>query len=145
MGTEIVQLVEQAGPYLSAAVGAYGAAVFSRAQDAAVDAAAGATASLGQRILRVVWHRRDDQGRAALESAVREAAEEPDDEDAAGALRQQIKRALREDAELAREVAALLPAAGGVTVNVSGTRAIGAQHIGIAASGDNTTIHPAQR
>ncbi|WP_328749665.1 hypothetical protein OHT57_29985 [Streptomyces sp. NBC_00285] len=144
MSAEIVnQLVEQAGPYLSAAVGAYGAGVFSRAQDAAVDAAADATASLGQRILRAVWHRRDDQGRAALESAVREAAEEPD-EDAAGALRQLIKRALREDTELAREVAELLPAQGGVTVNVSGTRAIGAQHIDIAVSGDHATIHPPQ-
>lgn len=145
MSTEIVQLVEQAGPYLSAAVGAYGATVLSRAQGAAVGAAADATAGLGQRILQLVWHRRDDQGRDALEAAVREAAEEPDDEDAAGALRQQIKRALREDAELAREIAGLLPAAGGVTVNVSGTRAIGAQHIGIAASGDNTTIHPPQQ
>jgi hypothetical protein len=109
-----------------------------------VDAAADATASLGRRILRAVWHRRDGQGRAALETAVREAAEEPDEADAAGALRQQIKRALREDAELAREVAGLLSAAGGVTVNVSGTRAIGAQHIGTAVSGDHATIHPPQ-
>ncbi|MGW7613098.1 hypothetical protein ACWGKW_38830 [Streptomyces sp. NPDC054766] len=59
-----------------------------------------------------------------------------------GALRHQLKRALREDAELMRELMVLLPASGGVTINVSGTRAIGAQHIGIAASGDNTTIHP---
>ncbi|WP_371598829.1 hypothetical protein [Streptomyces sp. NBC_00564] len=145
MSTEIVQLVEQAGPYLSAAVGVYGAAVFSRAQDSAVNAAADATASLGQRILRAVWHGRDDQGRTALETAVREAAGEPDDADAMGALRHLIKRALREDTELAREVAGLLPATGGVTVNVSGTRAIGAQHIGLAASGDNTTIHPRQQ
>jgi hypothetical protein len=127
MSAEIVQLMEQAGPYLSAAVGTYGAAVLSRAEDSAVHAAADATASLGQRILRAVWHGRDDQGRIALEAAVRDAAEEPEDEHAAGALQQQIKRALREDAELAREVAGLLPAPGGVTVNVSGTRAIGAQ------------------
>ncbi|MGW3818110.1 hypothetical protein [Streptomyces sp. NPDC005046] len=144
MSAEIVQLMEQAGPYLSAAVGAYGAAVLSRAENAAVDAAADATASLGQRILQAVWHRRDDEDRAALERAVQEAAEEPDDGDAAGALRQQIKRALRADAELAREVAGWLPAPGGVTVNVSGTQAIGAQHIGIAATGDHTTIHPPQ-
>ncbi|MGW0967219.1 hypothetical protein [Streptomyces sp. NPDC002516] len=145
MSAEIVELVEQAGPYLSVALGAYGTAVFSRAQDAAVEAAADATASVGQRILRMVWHRQDEQGRAALESAVREGAEEPGNEGAARALRQQIKRALREDVELAREVAALLPATGGVTVNVSGTRAIGARDIGVAASGDNTTIHLPQR
>ncbi|MFF2205726.1 hypothetical protein [Streptomyces sp. NPDC058145] len=144
MSTEIVQLVEQAGPYLSAAVGAYGAAVLTRAEDVAVGAAVEGTAGLGRRILQVVWRQRDEEGRAVLESAVREAAEEPDDTDAAAALRQQIKRALREDAELAREVAGLLPTAG-VTVNVSGDRAIGAQHIGIAVSGDNATIHPSQR
>ncbi|MEU2620897.1 hypothetical protein ABZ642_22635 [Streptomyces sp. NPDC007157] len=142
MSAEIVQLVEEAGPYLSAAVGAYGAAVLVRAGGVMVDAAVEGTAGLGRRILQLVWHRRDEEGRAALESAVREAAEEPEDADAAAALRQQIKRALREDAELARELAALLPAQGGLTVNVSGTRAIGAQHIGIAASGDNTAIHP---
>ncbi|MFK4868493.1 hypothetical protein ACI3K4_25130 [Streptomyces sp. CSMPJR101] len=142
MSTEIIHLVEAAGPYLSAAVGAYGAAVLARTEGVVVDAAVEGTAGLGRRILQLVWRRRDEEGRAALESAVREAAEEPVDANAAAALRQQIKRALREDAELARELAALLPAQGGVTVNVSGTRAIGAQHIGIAASGDNTAIHP---
>ncbi|MFI0136115.1 hypothetical protein [Streptomyces luteogriseus] len=142
MSTEIVQLVEQATPYLSAAVTAYGAAVLARAESAAVDAAVEGTASLGRRIIQLVWHRQDEEGRTALESAVREAAEDPDDADAAAVLRQQIKRSLREDAELARELAALLPSPGGVMVNVSGARAIGAQHIGIAASGDKTTIHP---
>lgn len=145
MSTEIVQLIEQAAPYLSAAVGVYGAAALSRAQDVAVDAAVDGTAGVGRRILELVWRRRNEGDRAALESAVREAAEEPDDTDAAAALRHLIKRALREDADLAREVAGLLPAAGGVTVNVSGTRAIGAQHIGIAASGDHTTILPPQQ
>ncbi|MFI1924732.1 hypothetical protein [Streptomyces sp. NPDC020377] len=144
MSTEIVELVEQATPYLSAAVTAYGAAVLSRAEDAAVGAAVEGTAGLGQRILHLVWRRRNEEGRAALEGAVATAAEEPDDADAAGALRHQLKRALREDAELVRELTALLPASGGVTLNVSGTRAIGAQHIGIAASGDNTTVHPQQ-
>ncbi|MEU5254924.1 hypothetical protein [Streptomyces longwoodensis] len=56
-----------------------------------------------------------------------------------------LSAAVREDAELARGVATVLPAAGGVTVNVSGDRAIGAQHIGIAVSADNATIHPRLR
>ncbi|MGW4851275.1 hypothetical protein ACWEPZ_08570 [Streptomyces sp. NPDC004288] len=142
MSAEIVELVEQAGPYLTAAVSAYGTAVLVRAQDAALDAAVEGTAGVGRRILELVWRRRDGEERAALEAAVREAAEEPEDADAAAALRRQIKRALREDAELVRELAALLPERGGVTVNVSGARAIGAQHIGIAATGDHTTIHP---
>ncbi len=114
--------------------------VLSRTESAAVDA----TANVGRRLLQAVWHRRDAQSRAALEAAVGEAADEPDDADAAGALRQQIKRALKEDAGLFSEVAALLRAAGGVSVNVSGTRAIGAQHIGIAVSGDHAAIHPPQ-
>lgn len=134
--------MDQATPYLSAAVTMYGAAVLQRTEDAAVGAAVEGTASLGRRILHLVWQRRNEEGRTALESAVQTAAEEPDDANAAGALRHQLKRALREDAELVRELAALLPASGGVTVNVSGTRAIGAQYLGIAASGDNTTIHP---
>lgn len=145
MSVEIVEVVEQAGPYLSAAVSAYGAAVLARAQDAAVDAAVEGTAGVGRRILALVWRRGEGEERAVLEAAVRDAAAEPDDADAAAALRQQIKRALREDADLIRELAALLPERGsGVTVNVSGTRAIGAQHIGIAVSGDNPTIHPPQ-
>ncbi|MET9412442.1 hypothetical protein ABZX90_43100 [Streptomyces sp. NPDC002935] len=142
MSTEIVELVEEATPYLSAALTTYGVAVLGRAEDAAVGAAVEGTAGLGRRILHLVWRRRNEEGRTALESAVQTAAEEPDDTDAAGALRHQLKRALREDAELVRELVKLLPASGGVTVNVSGTRAIGAQHVGIATSGDNTTIHP---
>ncbi|MFJ3310883.1 hypothetical protein ACIPSA_49715 [Streptomyces sp. NPDC086549] len=139
MSTEIVQLVEQAGPYLTTAVSAYGAAVFTRAESAAVDA----TANLGRRILQAVWHRRDAQGRAELEAAVQDAAEAPEDADAAAAVRQQIKRALREDAELLAELARILPAAGEtVNVTASGERSIAAKTIGTAVTGDNTTIRP---
>jgi hypothetical protein len=139
VSTEIVQLVEQAGPYLTTAVSAYGAAVFTRAESAAVDA----TANLGRRILQAVWHRRDAQGRAELEAAVQDAAEAPEDADAAAAVRQQIKRALREDAELLAELARILPAAGEtVNVTASGERSIAAKTIGTAVTGDNTTIRP---
>ncbi|MGW4440164.1 hypothetical protein ACWELO_31190 [Streptomyces sp. NPDC004596] len=139
MSAEIVQLVDQAGPYLSTAVGAYGAAVFSRAESAAVDA----TANLGRRMLQTVWRRRDAQGRAELEAAVQDAAEAPEDADAAAVVRQQVKRALREDAELLAELARMLPAAGEtVTVTASGERSIAAKTIGTAVTGDNTTIQP---
>ncbi|MFC8517468.1 hypothetical protein [Streptomyces sp. NPDC057257] len=139
MDSEIVQLVEQAGPYLTTALGAYGAGVLSRAEDAAV----GATANLGRRLLHAVWRRRDEWGRAELEAAVRDAAGESDDADAAAALRQQLKRALREDEELRRELAGLLPAAGGpVTVTASGARSIAAHTIGTAITGDNATLRP---
>ena len=139
MSAEIVQLVEQAGPYLTTAVSAYGVAVFTRAESAAVDA----TANLGRRLLQAVWRRRDEQGRAELEAAVQDAAEAPEDEDAAAAVRQQIKRALREDAELLAELARILPAAGEtVNVTASGERSIAAKTIGTAVTGDHTTIQP---
>lgn len=139
VSAEIGQLVEQAGPYLATAASAYGVAVFTRAESAAVDA----TANLGRRILQAVWRRRDERGRTELEAAVQEAAEAPDDADAAAALRQQIKRALRDDAELLAELARMLPAAGEtVHVTASGERSIAAKTIGTAVTGDNTTIRP---
>jgi hypothetical protein len=136
-----VQLVEQAGPYLTTAVSAYGTAVLTRAEDAAADA----TANLGRRILQAVWHRRGVQGRAELEAAVQEAADDPDDGDALATLRQQIKRALREDAALREELAGMLASvagAGSVNVTASGERSIAAQTIGTAVTGDNVTLRP---
>ncbi|MFG3135067.1 hypothetical protein ACGFZA_02470 [Streptomyces sp. NPDC048211] len=140
MSAEIAALVDQAGPYLTAALGAYGVGVLARAEDAAVDA----TANAGRRILDVVWRRRGERGRAELEAAVRDAAEEPDDADAAAALRQQIKRALREDADLLAELTSLLSAgkSGSVSVTASGERSIAAQHIATAITGDNATLRP---
>ncbi|MFJ4094586.1 hypothetical protein ACIPYS_23630 [Kitasatospora sp. NPDC089913] len=134
MSGDIVQLVEQASPYLTAAVSAYGGAVLARAEDTAVEA----TANLGRRILQAVWRRRTEPQQTALEAAVQDAAEAPDDPDAAAALRQQIKRALREDAELLAELAALLPAptAGSVTITASGQRSIAAHTITTAITGD---------
>jgi len=134
MGTEIAELVQQAGPYLTAAASAYGGAVLTRAEDAAADA----TANLGRRILQAVWRRRSEPEQAALEAAVLDVAEDADDADAAAALRQQLRRALREDSGLLRELADLLPApaAGTVTITASGERSIAAHTIGTAITGD---------
>jgi hypothetical protein len=138
VSADIVQWVQQANPAVTAAVSAYGASVLTRAQDAAADA----TVGLGQRILQAVWRRRNDQGRAELEAAVQDAVDEPENEDAAAALRQQIKRTLREDAELLQELTAMLPGEGsaGVTVTASGERSIAAGgNIGFAVTGDSRT------
>ncbi|MEV0191868.1 hypothetical protein AB0I39_25450 [Kitasatospora purpeofusca] len=134
MSGEIVQLVEQASPYLTAAVSAYGGAVLARAEDTAV----AATANLGRRILQTVWRRRTEPEQTALEAAIQDAAEDPGDPNAAAALRQQIKRALREDTDLLKELAALLPApvAGTVTITASGERSIAAHTITTAITGD---------
>ncbi|MFF0853271.1 hypothetical protein ACFYVM_19795 [Streptomyces sp. NPDC003280] len=132
-----MQLVEQAGPYLTAAVGAYGAAVLTRAQDAAADA----TVGLGQRILQSLWRRGDEAGRAELERVVDEAVDEQDDVYSAAVLSRLLRRALRDDPGLQEELSALLPApaAGTVTITASGERSIAAQHIRTAITGDGQT------
>lgn len=141
VSVEIVQLVEQAGPYLSAAAGAYGVQVFGRAEDAAVGAAADATANLGRRILQAVWHRQGERGRAALASAVQDVAHEPEDVDAAGALRQQVKRALREDEDLRWELAELFAQASGSSVVASGERSIASgSNSGVQITGDDAHV-----
>ncbi|MFI5637235.1 hypothetical protein ACIA8H_07380 [Streptomyces goshikiensis] len=132
-----MQLVEQAGPYLTAAVGAYGAAVLTRAQDAAADA----TVTRGQRILQALWRRRDETGQAELERAVAEAADEQNDTFTAMTLGRLLRRVLQDDAELRAELSAMLPApaAGSVAITASGERSIAAQHIGTAITGDGHT------
>ncbi|MGW1669563.1 hypothetical protein [Streptomyces sp. NPDC002324] len=129
--------MQQAGPAMTAAVGAYGAAVLIRAQDAAADA----TVGLGQRILQAVWRREDEVGRAELERVVDEAADEQDDTYTTAVLSRLLKRALQDDAELRTELADMLPgpAAGTVTITASGERSIAAQNIGTAITGDGHT------
>lgn len=137
---EVVQWVAQAGPAVSAAVGAYGVAVLTRAQDAAADA----TVSMGQRIVQTVWRRGDESEQAELERAVSEHAEDPDDPDTVAGLRAALKRVLRDDAELREELAELFPSLGAGTVNVtaSGERSIAAQNIGTAITGDGHAPRP---
>ncbi|MFD5635222.1 tetratricopeptide repeat protein, partial [Streptomyces sp. NPDC127077] len=141
ISAQIIQLVEHAKPYLSAAASAYGTAVFNRAEAAAVNAAAAATADLGRRVLRAVWRRRDEAGQSELERVVSEAAEEEDESYTAAVLGRLLRRTLRDDAELRAELSAMLPTlvAGSVTVMASGERSIAAQHIGTAITGDGHT------
>ncbi|WP_079664889.1 hypothetical protein [Streptomyces sp. 3214.6] len=137
MSSEIVQLVEQAGPAVTAAVGAYGVAVLTRAQDAAAEA----TVGLGQRILQLVWRRTDEAGRTELERIVGETADEQDDAYSTAVLGRLLRRALQEDPALREELSSLLPAsvAGTVTITASGERSIAAQRIGTAITGDGHT------
>ncbi|WP_371596421.1 hypothetical protein [Streptomyces sp. NBC_00564] len=137
VSAEIAQWVQQAGPPVTAAVSAYGAAVLTRAEEAAADA----TVGLGQRILQLVWRRGDEAGRGELERVVGEAADEQDDAYTTAVLSRLLKRALQDDAELREELAAVLPvpAAGTVNITASGERSIAAQHIGTAITGDGHT------
>ncbi|MFJ6835475.1 hypothetical protein [Streptomyces sp. NPDC091209] len=111
--------------------------MLTRAQDAAADA----TVGLGQRIIQLVWRRRDEAGRTELERVVDEAADEQDKSYTAAVLGRLLRRALQEDAELCAELSAMLPApvAGSVNVTASGERSIAAQHIGTAITGDGHT------
>ncbi|MGW1174164.1 hypothetical protein ACWD4P_10620 [Kitasatospora sp. NPDC002543] len=104
MSTEIAELVTQAGPYVTAALSAYGGSVLTRAEGAAVDA----TANFGRRILQSIWRRSSATGQAAFEVALEDAANDSEESDAVAALRHQIKRALREDETLRAEIASLL-------------------------------------
>ncbi|MET8014822.1 hypothetical protein ABZU86_32785 [Streptomyces sp. NPDC005271] len=118
---ELDAFMELAGPTIGAAMSAYGVAVLTQAEDAA----AGATVNLGRRILQHVWHRRDEQQRDTLETEIREAATESENADAQAALRQAVKRTLRNHRELLEELAELLPRpeqqSGGIAVSGHGS------------------------
>jgi hypothetical protein len=147
MDADIMQWVDQATPYLTAAVGAYGAAVLTRVEADAADA----TVSLGRRILQAVWSRQDESGRSALEEAVAGAAAEPDDPDTAAVLRRQLKRALREDPDLRAELTAILRTAATTSTGVSAGHhspvvshsRIGGDNIQVGQVGGSVTIGPA--
>lgn len=121
-------------PYVSAAVGAYGSAVLTKAQDVAADE----TVGLGRRLLQRIWQRPESQ--AELESAVSDRVQAPDDDDSLAALRLQIRKALAADPALAKELADMLgPAAApaAMTVSAVGERAVAAgTNTGIIQTGD---------
>lgn len=119
-------------PYVTAAVTAYGSAVLVRTTDTAADA----TVSLGQRIVQRLWSR--EENREGLEQAVDEVAEDPQDEDAQAALRVQVRRILRQDSELAAELARLLPARS-FTASGDGSVAVETND-GVISTGDGATI-----
>ncbi|MFE0424937.1 hypothetical protein [Streptomyces sp. NPDC058953] len=120
-------------PYVTAAVTAYGTAVVTRTTDLAADS----TVSLGQRVVQRLWSREDS--RAGLEQAIEEVAENPQDEDAQAALRIQVRRILREDAELAAELAQVVPATRNLTASGDGAVAVEVNH-GIISTGEGATI-----
>lgn len=127
-------VANEALPYMTAAITAYGTAVVTKTTDTVADA----TVSLGRRIVQRLWHRAE--GRADLERAIGDLAEAPDDADFQAVLRVQLKRALRADPELAADLAQLLPA-GGTSFTASGAGSVAVQtNSGIISTGDDTTI-----
>ncbi len=108
-------------PYLSAAAGAYGAAVVQRVSDGAADATANATLGVGRRLARRLFgsSRGDQVGAALVELAAR-----PNDEGLAALVREHVQAALAVDAALLADVMQLL---GASTHSVTVTSSQGVQ------------------
>jgi len=119
---DIAAIVSQVMPYITAAIGAYGTAVWTKAQETAADE----TVSLGRRLLQRLARR--EESRPQLEAAVADVADAPDDEDFIAALRGQIKKALAADAQLTDDIAAILKSS--PIVSGSGSQIITGSHIG---------------
>ena len=130
------------GPTMDAVVTAVMAAgrkvggkVLARGEDAAV----GGLAGLGKRLLARL--RKVETTRPALDQAVADVAQFPDDADFQAALRAQVKKALAADAGLEADLAELLKAAGPV-LHAEGARSVAVQHnTGIIVTGDDATIN----
>jgi hypothetical protein len=138
MVIEAAVLAGAAVKFVIAVARQYGSAVLDHVEDEATDAAADATVSLGRRLLRRLLGR--PESRAAIQTAVTDVAERPDEEDYAAALRVQIRKALEADPQLASDVSGMLTGAG-VSIVASGDRAVAAQDIsGIVVTGDNSSI-----
>ncbi|MFI6291029.1 hypothetical protein ACIBEJ_05550 [Nonomuraea sp. NPDC050790] len=155
-------------PYVSAAVGAYGAAVLAKTQEAAAQS----TVGLGTRILQRVFGRSEtpgaapgdgtgdgtpddgtpgagtgagsdagtDAGRRAGVAAIEELAAHPGDADYVAALRLAIRRVLEAEPELAREIRAMVGAPGSVTASGERSVAIGGSNAGLVVTGDDVKV-----
>jgi dienelactone hydrolase len=110
MGGEAVSLAAEMSPYVSAAVGAYGGAVLAKLRDDAADA----TVGLGRRVLQRIFGSRGEG--EALPVPLADLVADPYDEDALGAVRLAIKKAL------AADVRSMLAGAPGVTQQVRAGR-----------------------
>lgn len=114
MSGDILQVVNDATPFIASAAASYGSAVLAQAQDEA----ANATIRAGRRILlRVFGHREADDPIAGL---LDEVAADPSDPDTVGALRRELRNALTEDSQLVADLRAMLGgAAPAVTVGTN--------------------------
>lgn len=134
MSEEVAALAAQVVPYASAAAAAYGGAVLAKVRDDAADA----TVGLGRRLLQRIFGTRE-QGES-LPEPVADVVADPADEDAVGALRLAVRKALAADSGLQGKVRDML-AQTGVSITASGKRSIAAQEIsGVAVTGDDATI-----
>lgn len=136
-------------PYLVEGARSLGGRLWSRAEDAAVEGAAG----WGQRLVSRLWGNRDEAPAVAV-AAIDDVVADPDDEDIQASLRVQVRKALAESPQLLAEIAELLAQAQSATVsgdgsvagpvtnsNVSaGSRSTGPVSNGWAIAGDSNQV-----
>ncbi|WP_285569891.1 hypothetical protein [Streptomyces sp. RTGN2] len=130
--SDIDALLGQVVPAVQAAVSAYGVGVLTRVEDQAADE----TVRLGQRLLARILRR--ETGTAQVEAAVADLVEAAGDPDAEGALRLQIRKALRDDPLFAAELSSMLPARQAVWAGGPGSVAVGRDNLGIISTGRGT-------
>lgn len=128
---EIDTLAGQMLPAISAAVGAYGVGVLTRAEDGAADA----TVRLGQRLLALLFRR--GANRAVVEPAVSQLVEKPEDSGVLAGLRYRIAALLAEDPALSGEVAALLRQQSGASASGDRSVALEGDNHGIVSTGED--------
>nr|BFE63699.1 hypothetical protein GCM10020063_082250 [Dactylosporangium thailandense] len=125
-------------PYLSAAAGAYGAAVVQRVSDGTVDATANATLVMGRRVARRLF----GSSRAnQVQAAVLNLAGKPEDLELVEVLTAQVRAALAADVELTADLVRMLGEANGMTVTVSGSQGV---QVGNGNTQTNTFAAPLQ-
>ncbi|WP_326824255.1 hypothetical protein [Streptosporangium sp. NBC_01756] len=107
---DAIELANQAMPYVTAAIGAYGLAVLTKTQDLVADE----SVNLGRRLLQRFIN--GAQNKKRIEAAVEDVTDTPDDEDSHAALRGQLKRALAADPDLLKDIAEMLRNAGGAVI-----------------------------
>ena len=127
--SELEAVLAEALPVMSTAVGAYGAGILSRMEDATADA----TLGLGRRLVQ--WVRHHSRQPSAVEAAVAELAQEPIDPDALAALRLQVRKVLAQDPELLMQLSAMLPGKGAVSSPGAGAVAVGGDNRGVIGTG----------
>ncbi|MFD3685125.1 septum formation family protein [Nocardiopsis sp. NPDC058631] len=129
---DVETLAFQVSAYVRSAVGAFGQAVLSRPEDTA----ANSSVRHGQRMLAALLRR--GKSTPEIEDAVRRLAGAPEDPLAAEELRDRIRQALREDPDLARDLAAMNVQAYRTTVSGHHNVTVGNNQQGPIHMGDNT-------
>ena len=130
---DVSQLAQEITPYVTAAVRAYGTAVFAQVEDSAADA----SVDFGRRVIQRMTGRRRAQdppsaAEAALTATVAEMAANPADSDLVILLRGEIRRALSADSALTADLAAQTKpplASPSVAITASGERSLAAHTV----------------